>query len=76
MNNEKYKLDLTIGQIRTLCHVLEHYVRNHDVILHNNDFDLNALRLTFADLARYCELCKTLNDIVRSHDNKLYGDDK
>lgn len=74
MVNESY--NLAIGQIRTLRHVLEHYIRNHDVILHNNEFEVDAMRLIFADLARYCELCKTLNDIVRNHDNQLYGEDK
>lgn len=76
MASESYKLDLTIGQIRTLRHVLEHYIRNHDIILHNNEFDVDAMRLTFTDLARYCELCKALNDIVRNHDNQKYKEDK
>lgn len=74
MVNESY--NLAIGQIRTLRHVLEHYIRNHDVILHTDEFEVDAMRLIFADLARYCELCKTLNDIVRNHDNQLYGEDK
>ncbi len=73
MANESYKL--AIGQIRTLRHVLEHYIRNHDVILHNDDLDIDAMRLIFTDLARYCELCKTLTDIVRDHDNQLYKED-
>lgn len=76
MVNKSYKLDLTIGQIRTLRHVLEHYIRNHDVILHNDEFDVDTMKLVFADLARYCELCKTLNDIVREHDNQLYKEGK
>jgi DNA polymerase III epsilon subunit-like protein len=74
MANESY--NLAIGQIRILRHVLEHYIRNHDVIVHNDEFDVDAMRLIFADLARYCELCKTLNDIVRNHDNQLYKEDK
>ena len=76
MANESYKLDLTVSQIRTLSHVLEHYIRNHDVLLHNSEFDLNVLRLTFADMVRYCELCKTLNDILRKHDSQPYKEDK
>ena len=31
-------------------------------------FDINEMRLIFADLSRYCELCKTLNDILIKHD--------
>ena len=76
MASESYKLDLTVSQIRTLRHVLEHYIRNHDVILHNDEFDVNSMRLTFADLARYCELCKTLNDILHNHDTQQYKKDK
>lgn len=74
MADESY--NLAIGQIRTLRHVLEHYIRNHDVILHNDEFDVDTMKLIFADLVRYCELCKTLNDIVREHDNQLYKEGK
>lgn len=75
MAYESYKLDLTIGQIRSLRHILEHYIRNHDVILHNNEFDIDAMRLLFADMVRYCELCKTFNDILCNHDNQTYKED-
>lgn len=76
MANESYKLDLTVYQIRTLSHVLEHYIRNHDVLLHNSEFDLDAMRLTFADMVRYCELCKMLNNILHKHDNQPHNEDK
>lgn len=63
-------LDLTIGQIRILHLALEKYIRNHDMVLHNDQFDINEMRLLFADLSRDCELCKTLNDILTEHDSQ------
>ena len=72
MANESKRVDLTIGQVRILHHVLEHYIRNHDVILHNSEFDVNEMRLLFADMARYCELCKDLSDILSNHINQTY----
>lgn len=76
MVNETYKLDLTIGQIRVLCHVLEHYIRNHDIILHNSKLSISEMKLIFADLSRYCELCKTLSDILNSHNSQPHNEDK
>lgn len=76
MASESYKLDLTVSQIRSLRYIVEHYIRNHDVILHNNEFDLDAMRLLFADMVRYCELCKMLNNILREHDNQQYKEGK
>lgn len=61
-------LDLTIGQIRILHLALEKYIRNHDIILHDSKFSISEMKLLFADLSRYCELCKTLNDILTEHD--------
>lgn len=74
--NKDYTLNLTIGQIRILRLALEKYIRNHDMVLHNNQFDINEMRLLFADLSRYCDLCKMLNDILLEHDSKSYTDDK
>lgn len=70
--NESYMLNLTIGQIRVLSRALEKYIRSHDIILHDSKFDINEMRLVFADMSRYCELCKTLNDILIKHDNQTY----
>jgi len=72
MGGENYTLSLTIGQIRVLHLALEKYIRNHDIILHDSKFDINEMRLIFADLSRYCELCKTLNDILIKHDSQPY----
>lgn len=74
--NKDYTLNLTIGQIRILRMALEKYIRNHDIVLHNNQFDVNAMRLLFADLSRYCDLCKMLNDILLTHDSKSNTEDK
>lgn len=70
--NESYALNLTIGQIRILHLALEKYIRNHDIVLHNGRFDINEMRLLFADLSRDCELCKILNDILIKHDSQTY----
>ena len=75
-NSKDYTLNLTIGQIRILRIALEKYIRNHEIILHNNQFDVNAMRLLFADLSRYCDLCKMLNDILLTHDSKSSTEDK
>lgn len=72
---DEVMLDLTIGQIRILRLALEKYIRNHDIILHDNRFDINEMMLIFADMSRYCELCKTLNDILIEHDNQTYKED-
>jgi len=72
LTNESYMLNLTIGQIRVLHLALEKYIRNHDIILHDSKFNINEMRLLFADLSRDCELCKTLNDILIKHDSKPY----
>lgn len=72
MGGESYTLSLTVGQIRVLHLALEKYIRNHDIILHDSKFDINEMRLIFADLSRYCELCKTLNDILVEHDSQPY----
>ena len=72
MGGESYTLSLTVGQIRILQLALEKYIRNHDIILHDSKFDINEMRLIFADLSRYCELCKTLNDILIKHDSQPY----
>ena len=74
--NESYMLNLTIGQIRVLSCALEKYIRNHDIILHDSKFDINEMRLIFADMSRYCELCKTLNDILIKHDSQTYREDE
>lgn len=74
--DKDYTLNLTIGQIRILRIALEKYIRNHDIVLHNNQFDVNAMRLLFADLSRYCDLCKMLNDILLTHDSKSNTEDK
>lgn len=74
--NESYMLNLTIGQIRILQLALEKYIRNHDIILHDSRFDINEMMFIFADLSRYCELCKTLNDILVKHDSQPYKEDK
>lgn len=74
--NESYAINLTIGQIRILHLALEKYIRNHDVILHDNRFSISELKLLFADLSRDCELCKTLNDILVKHDSQTYKEDK
>ncbi len=76
MVNESYMLNLTVGQIRVLHLALEKYIRNHDIILHDCKFDINEMRLIFADLSRHCELCKTLNDILIKHDSQPYKEDK
>lgn len=65
-------LDLTIGQVRVLHLALEKYIRNHDVILHNDQFDINEMKLLFADLSRDCNLCSLLDSILQEHDNKPY----
>jgi hypothetical protein len=70
--NESYMLNLTIGQIRILSRALEKYIRSHDIILHDSKFDINEMRLVFADMSRYCELCNTLNDILIKHDSQTY----
>jgi hypothetical protein len=70
--NESYMLNLTIGQIRVLSRALEKYIRCHDIILHDSKFDINEMRLIFADMSRYCELCNTLNDILIKHDSQTY----
>lgn len=75
-SNKDYTINLTIGQIRILRIALEKYIRNHDIVLHNNQFDVNAMRLLFADLSRYCDLCKMLNDILLTHDSKSNTEDK
>ncbi len=72
MGGESYTLSLTFGQIRVLHLALEKYIRNHDVILHDSKFSINEMRFIFADLSRYCELCKTLNDILIKHDSQPY----
>lgn len=72
VTSESYMLNLTIGQIRVLSRALEKYIRSHDIILHDSKFDINEMRLIFADLSRYCELCKTLNDILIKHDSQTY----
>lgn len=72
MGGESYTLSLTVGQIRILQLALEKYIRNHDIILHDSKFDINEMKLVFADLSRYCELCKTLNDILVEHDSQPY----
>lgn len=70
--NESYMLNLTIDQIRILRLALEKYIRSHDIILHDSKFNINEMRLIFADMSRYCELCKTLNDILIKHDSQTY----
>jgi len=70
--SESCMLNLTIGQIRVLHHTLEKYIRSHDIILHNSRFNINEMRLIFADMSRYCELCNTLNDILIKHDSQTY----
>lgn len=70
--NESYMLNLTIGQIRVLSRALEKYIRSHDIILHDSKFDINEMRLIFADMSRYCELCNTLNDILIKYDSQTY----
>lgn len=72
MGGESYTLSLTVGQIRILQLALEKYIRNHDIILHDSKFSINEMKLIFADLSRYCELCKTLNDILIKHDSQPY----
>jgi len=72
MGGESYTLSLTVGQIRILQLALEKYIRNHDIILHDSKFSINEMKLVFADLSRYCELCKTLNDILIKHDGQPY----
>lgn len=72
VGGESYTLSLTVGQIRILQLALEKYIRNHDIILHDSKFDINEMKLIFADLSRYCELCKTLNDILIEHDSQPY----
>ena len=74
--SESYMLNLTIGQIRILSRALEKYIRNHDIILHDSKFDINEMRLIFADMSRYCELCKTLNDILIKYDSQTYREDE
>ena len=74
--NESYMLNLTVGQIRVLHLALEKYIRNHDIILHDSKFNINEMRLIFADLSRYCELCKTLNDILVKHNSETYKENK
>lgn len=76
MSGESYMLNLTIGQIRILYLALEKYIRNHDIILYDSRFDINEMRLIFADLSRYCDLCKTLNDILIKHDSQIYKENK
>lgn len=73
--NEGYMLNLTFGQIRILRLALEKYIRNHDIILHDSKFDINEMRLIFADMSRYCELCKMLNDILIKHDSQPHRKD-
>lgn len=70
--SESYMLNLTIGQIRILQRALEKYIRSHDIVLHNDQFDIDEMKLLFTDMSRYCELCKTLNDILIKHDNQTY----
>ena len=72
IDGESYTLSLTVGQIRILQLALEKYIRNHDIILHDSKFSINEMKLVFADLSRYCELCKTLNDILIKHDSQPY----
>jgi hypothetical protein len=72
MGGGSYTLSLTVGQIRILQLALEKYIRNHDIILHDSKFSINEMKLVFADLSRYCELCKTLNDILIKHDSQPY----
>jgi hypothetical protein len=72
LTNESYMLNLTVDQIRVLHLALEKYIRNHDIILHDSKFSINEMKLVFADLSRYCELCKTLNDILIKHDSQPY----
>lgn len=74
--NESYMLNLTVGQIRVLHLALEKYIRNHDIILHDSKFSINEMKLIFSDLSRYCELCKTLNDILVKHDSETYKENK
>lgn len=69
---KSYTVNLTIAQIRILHLALEKYIRNHDVILHNDKFDINEMKLLFADLSRDCKLCSSLNDILREHDSQPY----
>ena len=75
-NNKDYTLNLTIGQIRILRIALEKYIRTHDIILHDSKFDINEMKLVFADLSRYCELCKMLTDILLTHDSKSNTEDR
>lgn len=70
--SESYMLNLTIGQIRVLSRALEKYIRSHDIILHDSKFDINEMRLVFADMSRYCELYNTLNDILIKHNSQTY----
>lgn len=70
--HRSYTVNLTIGQIRILQLALEKYIRNHDIILHNNKFDINEMKLLFEDLSRYCKLCSSLNNILREHDSQQY----
>lgn len=75
MVNETYKLDLAIWQIRILHHALEHYIRRHDVLLHNNEFDVSEMGLLFSDMSKYCRLCEALNDILHNDDNQSFNED-
>lgn len=74
--SESYMLNLTIDQIKILRLALEKYIRNHDIILHDSRFDINEMKLVFADLSRYCELCETLNDILIKHNSQTYKENK
>lgn len=65
-------INLTIGQIRVLHLALEKYIRSHDIILHNDKFDMNEMKLLFEDRSWYCKLCSSLNNILREHDSQQY----
>ena len=69
---KSYTVNITIGQIRILQLALEKYIRNHDIILHNDKFDINEMKLLFEDLSRYCKLCSSLNNILHEYDTRPY----
>lgn len=73
---DEVMLDLTISQIRVLHLALEKYIRNHDIILHGSKFSISEMKLLFADLSRYCELCNMLNGILIEHDSQTHKEDK
>lgn len=62
-------LSLTVAQIRVLHLALETYIRTHDVIQYDCKFDISEMKLLFADLSRYCDLCELLKRILHEHDS-------